>query len=586
MPTHIQKPEPEQSATVTPWRNRKIRVRVAGGIVATVVALFVGLLVVYPRIEKWRKDRILRSAEAYLVKEDYRSAYLLMEQFVRKDPMSLVARRLLARVNEVIAPEQALIEWESLVQIEPGNPDNYVGYATTALKVGQPARLPPILAALQKLEPEGMEYHRLAAGSALAMGDSAELRKHIERLATLEPQNPLTRFSLAALQLNSIHPPEHEPARNVMAEFARGDGLRIRATLALIADAPRRWPDEKTTARLYARLADALKLRDSRGGSATRYVSIQGFSPRPTGLSVLLEHMKAQPSLSANDVQMLTQWMLQIGQGREALLWLDTLDEPLRATNAVRQGMVACAVALESWPRLEQLLSHGAWGPVPAEAMKLAFAARALRAGQNASKAGSQWNSAIRLCEQSQPGLRVLQRLALIWHWPDKQAQVLWVLVRQFPVDESAWRTLAQLAQAEGSAAELWRIYQAWVQAAPPSPAVQAERALIGLLIRTGETGLDAKADELFRQHPEVPGCRVARALALWRAGRAAEGLALLNAGEMNYAREPRFALVRGLILATLGRKAESEDMFALVQNAKLLPEESALVAQARQSGR
>lgn len=503
-----------------------------------------------------------------------------MEQFVRKDPVNLPARRLLARVYEATAPEQALIEWENLTKAEPGNAANYVGFATAVIRVGQPGRLPAILTELQKLAPESVEYHRLAAGSALAAGDFAGLRQHVERLSALEPQNPLTRFTLAALRLNSTNPQEVEQARASLGEFARGDTFRIRATLALLNDATRRWPDEKISGRLYTRLADELKLRGS--GIAPRYVRIEGNVLPSAGLPVLIWHMAAQPALTANDAAMLAQWMLQIGQGREALFWLEALDEPLRTAAVVRQSMATCAVRLEAWPRLEQLIAGGAWGPMPADAVKLAFAAHALRVAGNESKAGSQWSGAVRLSEQSPPGLRVLQRLAQIWQWPEKQAQVLWIIARQFPADESAWRALAQLARSVGNSAEYWRVHQAWAQAVPANAAVQAEGVLVGLLVRPGEPGLGARAEALFRQHPEIPVCRVARALALWRAGQAGEALAVLDAADLKYDREPRFALVRGVVLRALGRQTESAALFALGSPAPLLPEERALQSPAR----
>src|SRR5207247_398530 len=116
---------------------------------------------------------------------------LLMEPLVRKVPTNLPARRLLAEVYEATAPEQALTEWEALTTSEPGNAANYIGYATAVLKVGQLGRLPAILAPLQKLEPESLVYHRLAAASALATGDFAALRQHVERLAAFEPRNLL-----------------------------------------------------------------------------------------------------------------------------------------------------------------------------------------------------------------------------------------------------------------------------------------------------------------------------------------------------------------------------------------------------------
>ena len=492
---------------------------------------------------------------------------------------------MLARIDEVTQPEQALSEWEYLSSAEPNNADNHAGYAAAALRAGQTDRFLRALVALHNLEPESVRYRSLAAGSALAKGDLAGLREHVERLAKLDPLNPFTQFSLAALRLNSTYPAEAEQGRVSMKEFARGDQFRIRATLALIYDAPRRWPEETSSDQLYNRLADELGLRGPGAAIAPRYVTIRAYTPPSAGLPAMIDHMEVQPSLTANDAVMLVQWLLQTGQGRDALFWLDTLGEPLHSAAAVRQSMASCAVALESWPRLEQLVIGGVWGPVPAEAVKLAFVTRTLQAGRNDSKAGSQWSSAIRLCDQSQPGLRMLQRLAQIWRWPDKQRQVLRVLARQFPADELAWRTLIQLAQAEDKSAELWQIYQAWAQAAPASPAVQAERALVGLLNRPGEAGLGTAADELFHQHPEIPVCRVAQALSLWRGNRAAEALGVLEAAPLNYDRDSRFALVRGLVLAAAGRIPESEKLFASLPSTKILPEERALIAQARKPG-
>jgi hypothetical protein len=150
-------------------------VKILVGLVATVILFLVGLFIVYPQVSIWRKNRILHLAEQYLRKEDYRSSYLLLEQFVRKTPTNFTARRMLANVCEKLGSEQALTEWESLMIAEPTNPANYAGYATAALKFGQIGQLPGVLKTLQALAPESGEFHRLAAGSALAHGDLVAL---------------------------------------------------------------------------------------------------------------------------------------------------------------------------------------------------------------------------------------------------------------------------------------------------------------------------------------------------------------------------------------------------------------------------
>jgi predicted Zn-dependent protease len=572
----------DNDLSAPPWRDKSIlrRLVVGSGAVLTLVAA--GVFLAYPKFERWRETRILGKAREYLDAQSYRSAYLLLEQFVKEKPQNYEARRLYARVLEGSNPADALNEWRSLTKTEPRNPENFSGYAQCALRMGYLDELSQVLETLRSLQPDAIEYYRFSAGLALARGDTAALRQAVEVLAKREPGNATAQYSLAVLRLNSTIPGEVEQARRDLEELARGDAVRIRATLALMRDAPRRWPTEEQTPRLYTRLAAQLKVGVSRFGAARRFMYSAATGQGEPGLQDLIEHMKAQPAPTPADIAALALWMVQAGQAREALVWLETLEESVRRTPAILSAEVACAINLEAWPRLERLLLQNAWGPVPGEAIRLAFEAHALESAHNRSKAESTWSNAMQLAEASLPGLNALQRLAQIWRWPDKQVQVLRVIVRQFPGENWAWRMLTQHALAAGDADRLWQIYSGWAHAAPSNVNVQAERLVVGLLIRPGEAGLARAAGELFQQNPNHPVCRVVRALALWRGGRATEALAVLDEGRLDYAAEPRAALVRGLVLATLGQAAESEHMFAIAAKEKLLLEEENLITQAR----
>jgi tetratricopeptide (TPR) repeat protein len=188
----------------------------------------------------------------------------------------------------------------------------------------------------------------------------------------------------------------------------------------------------------------------------------------------------------------------------------------------------------------------------------------------------------VQAAADSLSGLRMLHRLTQHWQWPAKEAQVLWSLVRRFPNDNQAWQKLIGLVLASRDTAQVWRTYTAWLQAAPANVPVRIERLVIGLLTRQPDPNLSVHAAEMYRIHPEYPGCRLAQGLALWRAGQFGEALAVLDGGTIKPADEPRLALARGLVLAALGRPAESEQMFALVKPEWLLPEEVALIAAAR----
>ena len=145
-----------------------------------------------------------------------------------------------------------------------------------------------------------------------------------------------------------------------------------------------------------------------------------------------------------------------------------------------------------------------------------------------------------------------------------------------------AWQKLSGQVQATRDAAQVWRFYTAWMQAAPANFQMQSERVAFALLVRPKEPGLAAQAEAMYRSQPNDPDCRLAQALALWRGGLANEALIVLDAVPLHPESEPRVALARGLVLAAIGRNAESERMFALAKTAALLPEEVALIAAAR----
>lgn len=572
----------EEVDDIPVWRNRRVIKKIAIWITILAGVVVFGLSYGYPKFREFRRNRILGSARAFIEAQNFRSAFLLLDQFVKEDPGNLEAHRLLAQVLEAQGPGQGLSEWETLTRIEPRNPANSIGFATAALQAGQIKKLADALMILQKLQPQGVEYYRLTAGLALAKGDTVALRRTLEVLVDAEPGNEVMQLNLAILRFSSTQPADLMAARGTLEKFARGNHLRIRATLALIDDVSRRWPGESNPAKRYALLARQLELGRYAPDAAGEYMSLELTNRREPGLPDLVEHMKSQKAPLPDDAAALAQWMLKIGQKGEALVWLETLDEKLRQSPAVKNAMATCAVSLESWPRLEQLLRQGAWGPVPPDAVRFAFQSHERSQVNNDSRAESLWNKAVQLSEQSLPGLRMLHRLAQLWRWPRRSAQVLWALVRQYPADLIAWQKLSEQALANHDTAEVWRIYGAWAQAAPADIRVRIERVVIGLLVRPHEPGLAGQAEELFRLHPDNAGCRLAQALALWRGTRTGEALAVLDAGGLNYAAEPRLALARGLMLASAGRREESEKMLAAVPTELLLPEEIALMAGVR----
>jgi tetratricopeptide (TPR) repeat protein len=550
--------------------------------IGSLVLVGVVITYAYPRFTAYLKDRTLRQAEAYIELQDYRSAYLMLEALVRDDPTNFAARRRRAQILDESGSGQGLADWKFLVEYEPENAANHVGHATAALRAGQLEQLAKAVAQLQRLQPDGVDYHRLAATLAKAKGDPVTMRQQIVALARVDPDNSTTQFNLTILKLNSTDPAEVAKARETLEKFARGDQFRIRATLALINDAEQQWPDEKDPNKRYALLAQKLKAAAPRLRAPGSFMLMGGVEQRQPAFQDLVEHMKNQPAPTPEDAVTLNRWIISIGQKREALLWLEELVEKTRQDPAVLGARATNAILLDAWPKLEQLLLQGAWGQVSTDIITSAFQSHQLRLAGNEAQAESRWGLAVQYAQNSTASLRLLYRLAQTWHWANKQAPLLWLLVGQSPGDVIAWRQLAGLAMAARDTAQVWRVYCDWVRATPADTQVQAERVVLGLLARPQEPGLVEQAEKVFQQQPHVPACRMAKVLALWRAGRPSEALAVFEAGKFGNMTEPRIALVHGLVLASMGRRDQSLIALAKVPMEFLLPEEVVLMSAAQ----
>jgi tetratricopeptide (TPR) repeat protein len=525
---------------------------------------------------------VLRSAENFYRLEDYRSAYLLLDRLTQQEPGNFSARRLLARVLDVMAPEQAIVEWTALSEAEPDNPANHVGRATIALRIGRLEQLDKALAALKKLQPTGTDYNRLAAAAALAQGDAPGLRQALEGMVRADPGNAIARLGLASLQLKQGDLREAAAARSTLEEFARGDTMRIRATMVLLNDAPRRWPG-KSAAWTQRQLALQLALGLDRRAGEKQYLWAGLKDQHEPDMEDLIRHMQAQPVLLPEDVAMLTGWMIEKQRAREALVWIESLDGSLQSAPAVLNAEAGCFVATKQWDRLKNVLLAGAWGPVPAGSVEYAFAAFRLRSDGNESKAENVWNAALVAAEPSQPGLRMLAQLAGHWQWPAKLEQTLWVMAQRFPGNQDAWQKLAAAALSAQDTAKIWRIYSSWARANPANHQVQVNRVVLGIFVRPNEPGLRASIEEIYRLDSDNPGSQLAQAMAYWRTKRWAEARALLDRIPTPSSLEPRLALARGLVLFALGQGAAAEQEFAVIPPGVLLPEEAALLAAARQ---
>lgn len=541
------------------------------------VAGLLGYSLLWPKIRVWRENRSLAEAEGYEKKGDYRRALLILEQTIQLYPGNLEAKRRLANFLERLGQRQALDVWKELSLAAPQDPRHLIGLAGAALRFGELKTAREALNRVRESGRVGAEYYRLNAGLALVTHDNVALEAALAELTKADPKDLRVQLNLAVVRLHADDPRKEEAGRAALMELVRSDTMRIRAIVELLNSLARRWP-QPSPERTEAFRALARELTPPRG---PRLEPPQLADP----VERLLAFAMRQPNPEPEDAGVLLSWLILNGRASAGFTWMEMLPPATRNSPLVAATASEAALQIQDWPHLRQLLLAGAWGPFPPGAVTAAFALHEdRRVGAKIDPA--QWTAIVDACQSSLPALRALLRLSEAWRWPEEQRQVLTAITRTFAAEAWAWRQLIAAALARGDADQVWQIYQRWSRAVPGDPTVQIETAIMGqLLQQRGAPGV-SQTGELMRAHADSPGAAVAHALALWRAQRLDEGLAVLAPLPAAVFAEPRYALAYGLMLAEAGRARESERMLDRASLDRMLPAERLLIEQARARNR
>jgi hypothetical protein len=510
----------------------------------------------------WREQQNLANAETAFFAHDFARTRLLLEQAVQVNPRDLDARRQLAEFYGRFNLSLALDLWREAVVLEPERDAPRLALAACALQLNQPEIARETLAYVSAVGRDSLEFHRLEAGLAMLAADRPALVQELEAMTRLDPGGLRAQFDLAALQLVSPDPVAAAQGRAELVALARGGPLCIRATLELLRSAGRSPHPETEWNQLTHEVLPEV--------------------PVAADWMLLVQQMEEQPVPEPNDAAALINWMGETSLAREALVWFTTLEARDQAAPAVRQAQAGCAAHLHDWVLLQSLLSAGAWGAMPVDVVTLAFAARRQREGAHPDHARDTWGDALDEAQAGLPALQVLLRLSGIWAWPEATEATLWHIADNFPGESSAWRALAAGAEAEGDSTEAWKVVQAWAHAQPANPAAQAQAQWFGVLLNQGGPELPTAARAALLAPEAAPEARAAGALLLLRAGQADEARAALMSHEADFVTAPRAELLYGVVLAATGQADASERWLSAADKLRLLPQERALLDQAR----
>lgn len=535
----------------------------------------------WPALSARIETRNLAKAQVLIQQQRFREAQLLLEQAVQANPASFEARRQLAAFYQAAGAPQALGLWEAVAAAEPGNDTNQLGLASVAVQVREPA---VARMALAEVSPAGREtelFLRLAAATAAMSADTPRLTEYLTKLNALNPGDKQTAYNLAATQSASADPRESAQGRAGLIALARGDELRIRATLALLG-APSGVKDQ-------ARREELLVMEIFGPGSERRYGPLLTVK---TAREALRLHMQAQPRVTASDAVALSEWLRAQGEIVAAETWLSGLAGVLGRDPAFLEESARCALLLRRWAEFKTCLRAGAWGPpLPDDTLDLAFAARVQQAWGKSGNALATWEDGLEGARGDVSQLRRLVRLAAAFEWSRAYERTLQELIKVAPTDTEAWRALVVTAETEGAAGPVITILGKWAALPTAAPAIRAEWLLTAALNDLLDAKMRARAEQLITEAIEgadtpqgtapAPENGAVETLGVWLAwGDRRDPATVETALRLaERAREPgaaakwspRVRLALAVVLAEGGRRAEAKTLLSSLSGFRFL---------------
>jgi tetratricopeptide (TPR) repeat protein len=524
----------------------------------------------------FKEKRSQAQAQAFMAKGDYRNALLSARQTLLLDSTNVEACRVMAGLADISRSPATLDWWQKIVEMEP-TIGNKLSLASASLRYQSPPfpLANQIFDELPGATTNLTAYHMVAAEFALGMKHLAEAEAHFEQAARLDPTNKIFKLNLAVMRLNSTNPATAETARSTLKQFQSDKDLGAMALRSLIAD--RVLHSDLPGARDYS--TQLLAGAQANLGDRLQYLGIlrQMISPE---LPVQLDFVQRQSATNALAALETASWMDDNGLSADAVRWLTNLPAGFQAQPPVRLALVNCYLAETNWFALRDFVSRGDWGEM--DFLRMAFFSRAWAGMGEALAADSDWRVAVNETDDRFGALNALLELAGRWELKSAQEDLLWRIIKKFPLERWAWHELEDAYFMAGDTVKLNRLYSMALVTSPNDLGIKNNLAATSLLLKTNLAEAFALAKEIYAQKPDDPIIVSTYAYSLHLQGRTREGVAALEQLKGLALEQPSVALYYGVLLAGMGEKEKASHFLALAEKSgQLLPEEKQLLSNA-----
>jgi thioredoxin-like negative regulator of GroEL len=544
-------------------------------LVGSVLLLIVGGYFGMRSFRAWQERRLLAEASALVNEGNYNRASFDAQRVLEMNPKSPGANRVLAEVSERNGLHTALDFRKRAAQLSKNEPGDQLALARCAIRFADMTTAGEALETVPPAERETATYHALRGDVALLHRDFQSYEQELSRAAELDSMNKTYAFALATLRLNSTDAALHDRGVRELEQLQRDETLRADVTRRLANDALRRGDNEKAV--IYAR-----QLNDS---------SSADFPDRLLLLSALhlagdlntaqkLAQLQKETGDDAEKIGALLSWMSAHEMSREAVTWIQTLPKELLGKKLLPLNVSDAFLAAADWKGLEKFLRSSNWGP--AEYLRAALLARALRELGRPEDSAQQWNDAVRQVNGRTEEIFLLAEMARKWGWEKDALDLLWLASEDPRKADQTLNTLYNIYAAKGDTHELYRVLLHLEELRPNEPAILNNIAQLSLLLNLNAERGHELARKVYEQNPRNADYASTYAFSLYRRGemrKAVQAFADLPEADL---RRPQIAAYYGMMLAAAGNFARAREFLDLGAKANLLPEERTLLDKAQ----
>ena len=210
-------------------------------LVCLIAAIGFGYKYGLPRYRRYVERNYALQAQQFLVKGDFPRAMLRARQVLALNRDNTTAIRVFADLADYFGSPYALQWRQRLVFLNP-DPTNRLALARTALRA-EAFPFPTATKALNEIAPadrQSSAYQLIAGALAIQLNDLPAAEQHFEEALKLNPDDPVSRMSLAVVRLQSGNPKLITDSRTTLELLRTDRRLGLLAARALVAESAAR----------------------------------------------------------------------------------------------------------------------------------------------------------------------------------------------------------------------------------------------------------------------------------------------------------------------------------------------------------